>query len=447
MPEGKLSQIESLLQQTESDVLELKSSFGKESIEALVAFANAQGGTVLIGVNDSHQVVGTSVSPESIQQWINQIKSVTAPSVVPEVELYKVRGKTVVAFWVPAYPVKPVSLKGKYFIRRQNSNHLMSLEEIANEHLKTINRSWDFAIDQNHSLNDVSLEKVNRFVELANNLRDHPIDDDPLTVLRKFEFYRNESITFGCFLLFGNEPTLSTTIDAGRFDSETIIKDSRTIRSDLFSEVDECMEFIRKHMNKRFVITGNTQREEVWDYPLEAVREIVLNMIVHRDYRASSDSTIKIHNSRMELYNPGSLPDGMDLAEILAGKSASSPRNKQIASIFKEAGIIEKYGSGIKRVKQIMYQSGAKEPVFELVGKFFKVTLFPIGGIKNEGVSEGVKQLLNLIENKPAQRAPFYAKELKTSVKNIERWLKQLKTDGKVEFRGAPRTGGYYSIE
>ena len=444
---SKLSRVEKLLHQSESDSLELKTSFGRESIETLVAFANAKGGTILIGVNDEHEVIGISVSKESTQQWINQVKSATSPSIIPEAELFKYLGKNVVALWVPAYPVKPVSLKGKYFIRRYASNHLMNLEEIANEHLKAINLSWDFAPDLNHSIKDISFDKVNWFVEKANNLRDRPIDDDPLTVIRKFELLRNDTITFGCFLLFGNEPTLSTTIDVGRFNSETIIKDNRTIRNDLFSEVGECIDFIYKHISKQFVITGKTQREEIWEYAPEAVREIVVNMIVHRDYRASADSTIKIHNNRIEFFNPGSLPEGINLDEILSGKSASSPRNKQIASVFKEAGIIEKYGSGIKRVIQIMLAGGAEQPVFELVGKFFKVTLFPIGGGVNEGVNEGVKQLFDLIEKNPNNRAPFYAKELNTSVKNIERWLKQLKTERKIVFRGPPRTGGYFTVD
>lgn len=115
----------------------------------------------------------------------------------------------------PAYPVKPVSMKDKYFIRKYASNHLMSLEEIANEHLKTINLSWDFAKAANHTIKDISLLKVINFVEMANSLRENQIGDDPLTVLRKFELIRDQGITFGCFLLLGAEPTLSTTIDAG----------------------------------------------------------------------------------------------------------------------------------------------------------------------------------------------------------------------------------------
>jgi len=134
------------------------------------------------------------------------------------------------------------------------------------------------------------------------------------------------------------------------------------------------------------VITGKPQRDEVWEYPLEAVREIVLNMIVHRDYRASSDSTIKIYHDRIEFFNPGALLPGITVETILSGKNPSAPRNKQIASIFKEAGMIEKYGSGIRRVRQYMREARAKEPVFESEAGLFKVTLFPMETL-NEGVS------------------------------------------------------------
>jgi len=93
------------------------------------------------------------------------------------------------------------------------------------------------------------------------------------------------------------------------------------------------------------VISGKTQRDEIWEYPLEAVREIVINMIVHRDYRASTDSAIKIFNDRIEIFNPGGPPPEIRMEDILSGRVASMPRNKQIASVFKEAGIIEKYGT------------------------------------------------------------------------------------------------------
>ena len=143
--------MEQILKQRENQTLEFKTSFGREAIETLVAFANATGGELYIGISDAPEIIGTFISDESLQQWINQIKSSTTPSIVPDAEILQYQNLKVVLLRVPAYPVKPVSTKGKYFIRKHASNHLMNLEEIANEHLKTINQSWDFAKDPGHT--------------------------------------------------------------------------------------------------------------------------------------------------------------------------------------------------------------------------------------------------------------------------------------------------------
>jgi ATP-dependent DNA helicase RecG len=161
----------------------------------------------------------------------------------------------------------------------------MSLGEISNEHLKTINFSWDFAVDPEHSLETVSEEKIERFANGLNEFRDAQIVDEPLTVLRKFEPLRNGKITFGCYLLFHKDPTLLSTIEVGRFDTDTIIRDGITIRNDLFTEVDECLSFMKKHIEKRYVFHGAPKREEVWEYPLEAIREIVIVAVPQLDRR------------------------------------------------------------------------------------------------------------------------------------------------------------------
>jgi len=128
-----------LIEENESEHLEFKTSFGKEAIETLCAFANTKGGKVLIGINDKGKPIGAQVSQESIQKWINQIKNSTSPSIIPDAESFTQDGKTIISLSVLSYPIKPISFKGKYYKRVHNANHLMDLSEIANEHLKTIN--------------------------------------------------------------------------------------------------------------------------------------------------------------------------------------------------------------------------------------------------------------------------------------------------------------------
>jgi ATP-dependent DNA helicase RecG len=89
---------------------------------------------------------------------------------------------------------------------------------------------------------------------------------------------------------------------------------------------------------------------------LDALREIVVNMIVHRDYQNAGDSIIKIFDQKIEFYNPGGLGNGLTIAELQSGIYASYARNRKIADLFREAGIIEKYGSGIKRITNAFYK-------------------------------------------------------------------------------------------
>ncbi|MFH1654844.1 MAG: RNA-binding domain-containing protein [Pseudomonadota bacterium] len=272
----------------ESDKQEFKLNFGNEVIETLVAFANAKGGSVVIGVNDKGKVEGVKIGKETVQNWINEIKNKTNPSIIPDVDVKKRGGKLIAVINTIEYPIKPVAFRGRYYKRVKNSNHLLNINEVVNMHLKTFNSSWDYYEDSNHTINDISLDKVVLFIERANRNREYPITDDPITFLKKYELLRDKKISKACFLLFMKEWSILSTIELGRFQTETLIKDGTTVRTDVLSEVDEVMHFITKHINKAYVITGKPQRDEVWDYPLDALRELVINMVVHRDYSSSS---------------------------------------------------------------------------------------------------------------------------------------------------------------
>lgn len=331
-----------VVSQGESAFIEFKSSFQKEVIETLTAFANTQGGAVLIGVSDAGQVVGVSVQAETVHGCINQCK----------------QGRP----------------------------------------------------------------------------------------------------TFACHLLFSKNDVFLSTIEAGRFASSTLIKDSITSRDTLVEQVQRIMDFMVKHTNKAYIITGNPRREERWDYPMDALREIVINMIVHRDYRSANDSTIKVFDDRIEFFNPGILLDDLTVEKIKTGNYKSHLRNKQIATIFKELELIEKYGSGVRRVIDSFVAYGLPEPEFETTQGGVSVTVFKapakthgsalpesIHEKVNVGANVGANGLLAYIQANPGQRAGDMAVTFAVTQRTIERWLKQHKENGLIEFRGAAKTGGYYT--
>ena len=157
-----------LISQGENDTIEFKTSFGKEAIVSLVAFASTKGGTVVIGVDDSGSISGVSCGQETIQNWINQCKINTSPSIIPDVELFEINGKIVVVVSVGEFPVKPISFKGRYYKRVSNSNHLLSATEIANIHLRSLQLSWDAYECSEKTLSDLDKTKIERFIDRVN---------------------------------------------------------------------------------------------------------------------------------------------------------------------------------------------------------------------------------------------------------------------------------------
>ena len=438
-----------ILPTVESDQVEYKTSFSDDVIVTLVAFANAIGGDVYIGVTDKVIVKGVVVGKETLQNWINEVKNKTAPQLIIDAKLITIHGKVVVKLSIPEYPIKPVALKGKYYKRIGNSNHLMSVDEIANEHLKTMNTSWDFYVDPNHSTENISFDKVSRFIQNIEQRTQNKIQYSRIDFLSKMEMLRDGKLTFGAYLLFVSDYCTISDIQIGRFKSDISIIDSESLNADLFTEVESIIAFIKKHLMVEYIITGEPQRIERFDYPLDAIREIVINMIVHRDYRDSSGSVIKIFDNRIEFYNPGKLYGGITIPDLLSGHYTSKSRNKLIAKAFKELGLIERYGTGIRRVQNICKDYGLIDPLFEEVANGFQVVIFKQKSKKqvSEGVSEGVSELLKLIESSPGKRMPYYASVLKIPKKTLERWFQQLRQTKKIEFRGFPKTGGYFAVE
>ena len=424
----------------ESETVELKAAFDQATIETLAAFANTRGGTVLVGITNAGKINGVQLGKETIQQWLNQIKANTFPALIPDAVTVTIDHKDVVIFTIEEFPVKPVSCRGKYLKRTQNANHQMTIHEISNMHLRSYQTSWDYYNDPQHEIEDISLEKVSKFIALSNRIRPYPILDDPMTVLKKFELTRGAVITNGCYLLFAAEDSMMSTIEVGRFSHDTVIQDSTTIRSDLFSEVDMTLSFIRKHLNRSYVITGDKQREERWDYPLEALREIVVNMIVHRDYMDSSDSVIKIFDDRIEFFNPGPLMEGLSIEQLVQGNYISAIRNKQIATLFKEAGIIEKYGSGIKRILESVRSYGLHDPLFEEIQKGFRVMVFKTTQKTTQKTSTKNK-ILEALRKNPKLTRDELALLLVKSQNTIKEHLIRLKAEGRLERIGSDRDG------
>lgn len=233
----------------ESETLEFKSSFDEACIESLVAFANAQGGTVLVGVNDSGAVHGVTLGKETLNEWLVQIKAATSPSIIPDLTAHAINGKTIVAIEIAEFPVKPVSTRGRYYKRVASSNQALSASQISDLYMQSLQLSWDAYPAHGAVIGDLSPAKIERFIQQVNAGGRFALDTTaPLGALEKLNYISRGQPTWAAMLLFAQEP-LRHHIHIGRFKTPLMIIDDRQITDTLFEAVDQAMKFIVSHIS------------------------------------------------------------------------------------------------------------------------------------------------------------------------------------------------------
>jgi ATP-dependent DNA helicase RecG len=267
----KITELANLIEEGESQILEFKTSFERETIETLVAFANTQGGRVLVGVTDNGQTIGVSIGKETLNQWLGLVKSVTSPALLPDIDVFETDGKTVVAFSIDEYPVKPVNTRGRYFKRVASSNHQLGLGEINDMYMKSIQLSWDAHPASNETLDALSVVKIESFIDKVNQSGRFSLDPSPLAALEKLKYIRNGCPTLAALLLFAEIP-LRHHIHIGRFKTPSLIIDDRQITDSLFEAVEQAMKFLVSYISVAFHFDGSLERTERFSYPLPALR-------------------------------------------------------------------------------------------------------------------------------------------------------------------------------
>jgi predicted HTH transcriptional regulator len=167
-------------------------------------------------------------------------------------------------------------------------------------------------------------------------------------------------------------------IQAGRFagrDRRRIL-DSAEVRSYLPEAAEEVIAFLQKHMTREAII-GPVKRTDLWTLPLVAIREAIMNAIVHADYaQRGAPIRVALFDDRLEIENPGLLPFGLTIEDIQKG--ISKLRNRVFGRVFQELGLIEHWGSGIQRMTAACHDRGLNAPHFEEIGTHFRVTLSAI---------------------------------------------------------------------
>jgi ATP-dependent DNA helicase RecG len=372
-----------LLKRPEGKTLEFKRDLSSPDgvLRSLVAFANTSGGAVLIGVEDRTRHVRGVKEPLDLEERLaNLISDHIVPRLVPELEIVPWRRSHVLAIQVYASPVRPHYIRREgldrgVYVRVGSTNRRADRELI--DELRRFARGEAYDEQPMRGLDSEALDFRAASESFAPVRRLRRTD---LHTLRLMTTHQGRNVpTVGGMLLFGESRERHFPdgwIQAGRFHGvdKSRIVDGTEIRAHLIRAVEEVIAFVEKHALHGADI-GNVRRRERWSIPPIAVREAVVNAVVHADYaQRGAPIRLAIFDDRLEVENPGLLPFGLTLEDLPRG--ISRLRNRVIGRTFHALGLIEQWGSGIQRMTAACRDAGLAPPTLEEIGNRFRVTLW-----------------------------------------------------------------------
>jgi predicted HTH transcriptional regulator len=371
-----------LLKRPEGKTLEFKRDLSTPdgALKTIVAFANTAGGTLLLGVEDrTRHVRGVSGPLDLEERLANLISDLIVPRLVPEIEILRWRRTQVLAVQVYPSPSRPhyfgrQGLAGGVYVRVGSTNRRADREMV--EELRRFARGEAFDEQPMPGLDSEELDfraASESFAPIRKLAR------RDLESLRLVTGHQGRNVpTVGGMILFGQDRERhfpDAWMQAGRFagTDKSRIVDRAEIHSLPMRAVEEAIAFVQKHALHGAEI-GAVRRSERWSLPPVAVREAVINALVHADYsQRGAPLRISIFDDRLEVENPGLLPFGLTVDDLPHG--VSKLRNRVIGRVFHVLGLIEQWGSGIQRMTAACREAGLAAPVFEEIATRFRVTI------------------------------------------------------------------------
>lgn len=418
----------------ESGDVEFKETFNVAALKTICAFANSKGGTLYIGVKDDSTPAGRSISDKSQQKIINQIED--GIGIQPQINVHTQDDDEFLTITIPQSKT-PVSYKGKYYKRVGNTTRELQADELRNFMLKDV--PWDSLTKSVFSFDEIDKDILAGVGNQSRGERGVP-DWDRMgdeAFLKHLNLVVDGELTNAAMILFGNNPNRHfphAKIRIGRFKGQSEIIADHEITGNLIMQLRRAEETVKSLINKRYEITGESfQRQEVWDYPLPALREALLNAIVHRNYHIrEAEIQVKIYDEKIWIYNPGGLPEGLSV-EQLSEPHSSIPRNPLIADVFYRAGYIEKFGTGTLRIIEALKEAGHPEPEFKEEANGFVVQLFRSEGAEisiPEGLNERQRTAMMYIHEHGSINNSTYQEISGSSKRTATRDLKDLTERG-----------------
>jgi len=358
--------------------IEWKQSWDDDYLKWISGFANANGGAIYIGKDDTGNIVGITDHEKLLVKLPNKISSKLG--VYCDVNHYNENGKDFIEIITKPYN-NAISYNGKYYYRTGSTNQELRGNELTEFLLKKAGKTWDDVVEPSIDISDINPSAIEHFKKLVSNSGRLPAlekEKDIYVILDNLRLTEDGGLKRAAILLFGNDPRkfyISSFVKIGKFgESDADLQSQEIIEGNLFELVENTIEILNKKYFTSSIIYHEAQRIEVPEYPFDSVREAFLNALVHRVYEATPIQ-ISIYSDRIIFWNQGVLPDQLTFNDLRT-KHASFPKNPLIADIFFKAGFIESWGRGTIKIIEECKRFGLPEPRIEEVNGGVSVTLF-----------------------------------------------------------------------
>lgn len=421
----------------ENQIIEYKESWRDEYVKWICGFANSKGGDMFIGVDDKGNVIGIQNAKKLSEDLPNKIKDILG--ILVDVDILEEKEKSYIKINVDVYSY-PVSYKGNYYIRIGATNQELKGACLDKFLLQKQGLKWDGTPEPYTKLENLSEQSFEIFKNRASEtqrvdeyIQKYSNDE----VLDKLNLYMpNGMLKKAAVLLFHPRPDrifTGASIKIGFFRTDDDLAYQDEILGSLFEQVDKVMDLLQtKYLSVKISYEG-VQRKETLPIPIEALREAVLNAIIHKDYTSGIPIQISVYENKLMIWNEGELPQDWTVAKLKT-KHPSRPYNPDIANAFFRAGLIESWGRGTIKIINEMRKAQLPAPNFKYNDSGFYI-IFSFGKVDLE------KQILDLISENTKITVVKLAEILETNDKKIKRTLKELQDKKLLERIGNNRSG------
>ena len=329
----------------------------------ICGFANANGGLIHIGKDDSGKTVGLPKVEKLLEDLPNRVRDQLG--LMPDINLLHEGSKAFLEIVVEPSKV-PISLRGSYYWRSGSVKQELKGQALTNFLLKKMGMTWDRVVEEKATLDDIDAGAIGLFARDAVRAGRLPDLSQLSTeeVLKKLHLLTNDGLTHAALVLFGKDPGEffpNLFVKIGRFgDSMVDMRFQEVCEGNLIQLLGDVMEMLEKKFLIKPVRFEDIRRIEDMEYPVAALREMLLNALVHRDYLGSM-TQIKVLDDRLSIWNAGRLPEELTI-ELLFQTHESVPRNPLIAEVCYRAGYIDSWGRGIEKIAEACKQTGLAGP-------------------------------------------------------------------------------------